>query len=127
MFTISKGIPMSEAEIVLTKQDQLALAIARGNSVAAWARHNDVPRSTAFRWAKEQGVRRLVSDCRRRALDRALGRMASHSGWAVKAIIQLAGTSKSDSVKLTALRALLRDQMEVSQHTELEYRMCEIE
>ena len=47
---------------------QLALAIAQGRSVALWARDNQVPRSTAYDWAGEPGVRRTVEACRRRTV-----------------------------------------------------------
>jgi hypothetical protein len=37
---------------------QLALAVAQGLRVAAWARTNGVPRRTAFRWATDGSARR---------------------------------------------------------------------
>ena len=39
---------MSEEEIPLSPQDRLAMAVAQGKSVTAWARENGVPRRTAF-------------------------------------------------------------------------------
>jgi transposase-like protein len=53
---------MSEEEISLSKQDQLAIAIAQGKSISEWARQNDVPRSTAYDWANDPECRRLVGD-----------------------------------------------------------------
>ena len=72
MFTINpRGGSISE-EILLSKRDRLALAIANGKSVAGWASQNDVPTSTAYKWANHPDVRRTIADCRRRCLDRAL-------------------------------------------------------
>ena len=118
---------MSEAETPLSKQDQLALAIAQGKSITRWARENEVPRSTAYYWANDPDVRRLVEDCRRRSLDRALGSMAGHSMWAVQGVIKLGETAESESVQLRARRAVLHDQMTVSKFSNMEYRMAAIE
>ena len=64
---------MSEQETPLSKQHQLAVAIAQGKSVAAWASQNQMRGTTAFRWADDPDVRRQVQDLRRRHFDRALG------------------------------------------------------
>jgi hypothetical protein len=118
---------MSEPETPLSKQDQLAIAIARGKSVPAWARQNDVPRTTAYRWARDPDVRRLADDCRRRSVERALGWMTGHSLWAVKRIKKLAETADSDSVQLRALRTFVDDVIKVSDFANLEYRVAEME
>ena len=117
---------MSE-EIPLNKQDQLAFAVAQGKSITAWARQNDVPRSTAYGWADNPDFRRLVDRCRRRMLDRALGWLAGHSMWAVKGITKLGETAESESVQLRAMRAVLHDQMAVSRFSNFEYRMAQLE
>ncbi|MFI5461646.1 MAG: hypothetical protein ACHRXM_40190 [Isosphaerales bacterium] len=118
---------MSDEEVPLSKQDQLALAIAQGKSVHWWARQNDVPRTTAYRWANDPDLRRQVEDWRRRSLDRALGWMAGHSMRTVKRITRLGETAESESVQLGALRALLSQQIALSNHANLEHRMAEIE
>jgi len=118
---------MSAEEIPLTKQEQLALAIGQGKSITAWARENDVPRSTAYKWANDRDVRRTVADCRRRRLDRALALMSGRALWAVKEITKLGEAAESESVKLRALRAVLSDQMAVANHADFEYRLSELE
>ena len=52
-------------EVCLDKKTSLALAIARGQSIAAWAKNNEVPWRTAFRWASDPKVRREVEAARR--------------------------------------------------------------
>jgi hypothetical protein len=87
----------------------------------------DVPRTTAFRWAREQQVRAAVEFYRRRALDRAVGRMAKHVDWAAGGIAKLAIDAVSESVKLAALRAIFSNMMAVCEFTALEARMTQIE
>jgi hypothetical protein len=118
---------MSEEEIPLSKRDRLAMAVAQGKSIAAWARQNEVSERTAQRWAAEPDLRRQVEDWRRRILDRSLGFMAGRSMWAVRGIAKLAAAAESESVQLRARRAILHDQMAVSKFSNLEYRMAELE
>ena len=106
---------------------QIALAIAQGQSIAAWAQRNNVPRSSAFRWAKDPKVRRAVDAYRRRALDRAIGRMSSLALKAAEGISGLAKGAESESVQLRAWRAILADHMAVCKFSNLEARVVEIE
>ena len=118
---------MSEEENPFSKQDQLAYAIARGKSITQWARLNQVPRSTAYYWAKDPDVRRLVEECRRRSLDRVLGCMARESMRAFKRISRLGETAESESVQLRASQAVLHDQIAVSKFSNMEYRVGQLE
>jgi len=114
-------------ELPPKKKTQLALAIAQGASVSAWARANQVSVRTAFRWASDPKVRAAAESCRRRAVDRAIGRMAMRTTWAADQIAKLGGSASSDSVKLAALRAILSDMMKINEYAGLEVRMTEIE
>jgi hypothetical protein len=105
----------------------LALAIAQGVSVAAWARASGVNRRTAFRRAKDPSVRKIVEDCRRRMIDQALGRMTRQTNMAANIIIKIAKEADSHTVQLRAARGLLSDVMAVSRFGVLESRMTEIE
>ena len=88
---------------------QLTLALAQGTSAAKWARTNGVPKATAYRWSKEPAVRAQIESIRRRAIDRAVGRMARRMTWATDGIAKLAKNAKSESVQLLALRSILAD------------------
>ena len=74
-----------------------------------------MPERTAYRWAKEPKVRTAVEGWRRRALDRAVGRMAKRATWAADQIADLGATAESESVKLAALRSVLSDMMKVAE------------
>ena len=58
---------------------QLAVALARGTSIRSWGRASDVPYVIAQRWSKDPQVRKMAQDLRRRALDRAVGKVAMRS------------------------------------------------
>jgi hypothetical protein len=116
-----------EEELQQSKKSELALAIARGVSIAAWARKNEVSRRSAFYWAKEPKVREEVEEWRRNSLNRAIGRMAIRSTKAADGIATLAENAESESVRLRAWRAILADQMAVAKFSTLEYRLVVIE
>jgi hypothetical protein len=59
-----------EKEVRRHKKINLAVAIAEGESIIAWAQENGVPERTAFCWAQDSKVRREVEACRRRVSTR---------------------------------------------------------
>jgi hypothetical protein len=106
---------------------QLAIALAQGSSVTAWARDNNVPKPTAYRWAKEPEVRKAMQACRRRILDRAVGMMVKRVPWVVPKLVDLAGGAESESVRLQAIKTIFKEMITVSEYTGLEERVKEIE
>jgi hypothetical protein len=116
-----------QAEDGQATKDGLAHAIARGEAIIAWARENGVRERTAYRWAADPEVRREAEAERRRALDRAIGRLAGLAMEAADGIAKLAQDAQSESVQLRAWRAILTDQMAVARFSDLEQRMVEIE
>jgi hypothetical protein len=106
---------------------QLAVALAQGSSISAWARANNVAKETARRWAREPEVRAEIEALRRDAIDRAVSVFARRAGWAANGICKLASRAESESVKFRALRAVLGDMMAVSKFSGLDERMSELE
>jgi hypothetical protein len=106
---------------------ELALAIAIGTPVVDWARQRKVPIRTAYRWAKQPKVRAAAEAHRRRALDRAVGRMTHSLDWVTKGIEDLAKGAASESVQLSALRSVVSDVITVSKFGSLEDRVTELE
>ncbi len=80
-------------------------------------------------WASslEPQVRGSLESCRRRALDRAIGRMARRATWAAGQIAKLGRDARSESVRLAALRAALSDMITVTRFAGLEVRVTELE
>jgi hypothetical protein len=105
---------------------QLALAIAQGRSVALWARENQVPRSTAYRWASQPEVRAAAESRRRRARKGALARMASRACRASHEVATLAECAESESVRLRALRSIVSGAIATSKFAVLKRRMSAI-
>jgi hypothetical protein len=105
----------------------LALALATGRTVRAWAKLHDVPERTAYSWARSPEVRTQVRRIRRRAIDRAIGRLSRHAAAAADRIAQLADAAQSEAVQLQAARAVLADLMTVSNYAALEGRLAEVE
>ena len=110
-----------------SSKTELALALAQGISCAEWARANNVPKMTAYRWASQPKVLLQVEACRRRAIDRAVGQMTKRVTWVVGRMHTLAKAAESESVQLSALKALLANMMSVSKYSGLEGRMARIE
>ena len=108
-------------------KSKLASAIAEGKSSTEWASANRIAERTARRWADEPETRAEVESIRRGALDQAVGRMSQRVAWATEQIASLAGTAKSESVRLAALRSILFDMMAVSDFTGLEQRIAKLE
>jgi hypothetical protein len=108
-------------------KSQLALMIARGQSINAWASQNEVPLRTAYRWSREPQVRGEVQEWRRHVLDLTIGRLARLSLKATDGIAKLGAGAESESVQLRAWRAVLADQMAVAKFSDLEDRVTEIE
>jgi hypothetical protein len=117
---------MSE-EVPESKKTRLAFAIAQGQSVSAWARQNEVPRSTAYFWANKPEVRRIAETLRRRSLNRAIGRMSRRAAAAADGITKLAKDAESESVKLKAWRAILSDQIAFTKFAGWEGRLADLE
>src|SRR5437868_10080047 len=108
-------------------KSQLALLIARGQTINTWASQNEVPLRTAYRWSREPQVRGEVQEWRRFVLNLTIGRLARLSLKATDGIAKLGAGAESESVQLRAWRAVLADQMAVAKFSDLEDRMTEIE
>src|SRR4051794_12496781 len=116
-----------EKEVRRQQKIHLALAIAGGESIAAWAKENGVSERTAFYWAKDPKVRREVEASRRRVVNQAIGRLTGMTTKAVDGISHLAQEAESESVQLRAWRAILAELMSVAKFSDLEYRLAELE
>ncbi len=120
-------ISAMSGECTKSSKLRLATAMAEGMSVGGWAAKNGVPDSTAYFWAAQPDVRADVETIRRRALDQAISRMASCATWAVEGIVKLGDDAESESVKLSALRAMLSQFISISNYAGLEGRVAELE
>jgi hypothetical protein len=109
------------------QKSKLALAIAKGTSVTIWAKNNNVPKRTAYRWATDPEVRAKVERTRRRALDRAIGHLSDSVNRAAHGITKLADTAASESVRLSAYRTVFSNMIAASEFAELQDRITQLE
>jgi hypothetical protein len=98
---------------------QLALAMAGGTNVAAWAMENNVPKTTAYRWSRSTEVVKQVADIRSAVVDRVIGRLTDNAVAAVEEIGRLARNAGRDSVRLQAARAVVGELITVSNYATL--------
>jgi hypothetical protein len=96
----------------------LALFVAAGGKVATWCDSN-VARGTAHHWYRSDEFQRLVADFRRRAVDRAIGKMAKNLGKAVEKIVKLVEEGESQAIQLSAAKSLIDKLVHVQNHTEV--------
>ena len=105
----------------------LALALAGGSTVKAWATANNVPERTAYTWARSPDVRQRVRRIQRRALERAIGQLSRHAAAAAGQIAALARDAQSEAVRLQAARAVLADLMQVADYADHDDRITALE
>ncbi len=110
-----------------SQKTKFVSAIAKGVSIREWAKKNEVPERTAYRWASDPRVKARVDKCRRRALDRAIGHMSHKVNWAARGITKLAKNAVSEPVRLAALRTIFSNMMDVTEFADLQDRMTQLE
>ena len=110
-----------------SQKSALALAMAAGTSVPAWAKKNQVAKRTAYTWSRSDEVLEQVQRIRRRAMDRAVGRLARNATAAAAQIGRLARKATSEAVRLQASRAVLAELMAISNYATIEDRLAEVE
>jgi hypothetical protein len=106
---------------------QLAVAIASGESITAWAKQRSVSRRTAYEWSRSKGIRRRVASLRRRALDRAVGKLTKGAMSAADVLLKIATGGEQESVRLQAARAILSDLASLSDFAKVQRKIAEIE
>ncbi len=109
------------------KIESLAQALAAGDSTAAWAEVNDVPRRTAYRWAAAAGVKARVRGLRQDLVTDAVGRLAGAATAAVDTLRGLLAEGQPATVRLGAARAILSALIDVQAHAELADRLARLE
>ena len=96
------------------RKNKLVAAIAVGKPIAVWARENKVSRRTAYRWAKDPKVKAAVDARRRKAVDHSIGVLSGRLARAANAIADLGKAAESESVRLSANKAVFSTMIIVS-------------
>jgi hypothetical protein len=103
--------------------EALALAIAAGSTVRAWARANGVPERTAYTWASTPEFKHRVAQLRQQIISRAVGRLAALSTKAAAALGRLLDDPDPE-VRLKSARAIFSDLVSTREHVELSERLA---
>lgn len=100
--------------------------IAAGNSVARAARLAGISERTGFRRMQDPQVLQQISEMRSTLMDVAVDRLCHAADPASQTLYSLL-QAPSDSVKLSAARAILEKSVTVRNYQELDSRMAEVE
>ena len=101
----------------------LARAVARGRSVIAWARQNEVNIEVAREWSQLPDFRQNVEADRFDICDRMAGKLARISSRAIDRLVEISERSGLSSVSVSATNALLKNWIEVSKFFVMEKKM----
>lgn len=105
----------------------LALWLAGGGTVAAWARRSQTPERTARRWSRLPEVLHQVEEIRRKATDRAIGELTRGATAVARRMRHLAHKAESEAVQLAACRAVLADLATLTDQQQLARQLDELE
>lgn len=108
------------------RKDEVALAIAAGETVTDIAARTGVGERTIHRWRTDPAFRQLVRNHRATMTERALGRLADGMTEA-SATLRALLDSGSDSIRLNAARAILEIGNRFHETHAIEQRIDELE
>ena len=110
------------------RQEQVAALLASGYTQARACRECKVGATTVNRWLKDPAFQQRVSELRRQLTERAIGRLADMmAGEALDTLRKLLARSKSDTVKLDAVRTVFEKFLDVTNAAELKDRIERLE
>ncbi len=105
----------------------LLTALAAGRPVVEAAKLAGVGERTVYRRLEDADFRRQLSALRGQMLERAVGMLADGAGEAAGILRTLAAKARSESVRLSASRAVLELGAKLREATELEERIAALE
>lgn len=111
----------------IAKYESLVIAVASGVSVSAWCRTHKTARSTVAKWQSKPEFASDVQACRRRMLDRVVGKFKRAVNRAADGMIKLAASASSEATKLAAQRAVLENLVQIREFAELNQRLDDLE
>jgi hypothetical protein len=88
---------------------ELALAVAGGGSIRAWAKAHGISTTACYEWSREPEFKAKVERIRDRMTDRAVGTLTKNLVSAMEEMSRLARKGKQESTRLAACRAVAAD------------------
>lgn len=107
----------------------LALHIALGGTLRAWAAGNDVSERSCFRWSARPGFKARVAAIRGDLLRSTLGELILASRLAAGELRRIIGphSTASDAIKVRACQVVLAARIDHAAFDEVDARIAEIE
>jgi hypothetical protein len=109
-----------------SKDAALALALARGLTIARAAKTAGVSEATAYRRLREEPFRQTVRDLRTQMTAEAVGVLAAASADAARTLTMLATKSKREEIALAAARAVLDQAARLREQTDLAQELADL-
>jgi hypothetical protein len=109
-----------------TRDDVLAMSLARGVSIRASARQAGVSPRTAHRRLADRAFVERVEQFRRATLDECIGILTSSNVAAARTLRKLL-TDQTAGVRLSAAKAILDSSLRFRDHLEVELRLAALE
>jgi len=103
----------------VTNYEFLVMCVARGFPVSEWCRKNKTAPSTVAKWQSESEFTRDVQEHRRGLLRLAVAKFTGAVNPVAAGVIELASSALSESMKLSAQRAMMEKLVKITEFAEL--------
>ena len=114
----------AEKEALDVQADDLAVFLAQGGQVIAWAQKNKVPQRTAYRLSHTKECAARIAEIRHAVANRVVGHVSRHAVGAVKVIAAIMNSENApETTRLAAAKVLLDRVADLSSWSGLE---CQI-
>jgi hypothetical protein len=104
----------------------LALAVARGRSVAEWASESDVDLETAQQWSELPEFREQVDKYRLEHADRMVAKIGQRAERAIDRLVELSEINDKPSVSIRATEAILDQWIALTLHYVQEWKFQDL-
>lgn len=108
------------------KARQLALAMARGQTLRAWAKAAGIAERTARNWSAHPEFKPLVIELREEIVKRAVARLAGSTVKAVTALVKLL-KSENEGTRLRAAQAILTNYSSLDMYSDIRGRLAALD
>ena len=94
----------------------LSRAVARGRTIGAWARQNDVFPETAQQWSELPEFQEMLDMYRLRHAERLVGKIGRRAERAIDRLVELSELINKPSVSLGATKAIIEKWIVLTDH-----------
>lgn len=122
---------MAQADPVLAtltvREQRFVEGILAGLSIQAAAEQAGISRKTAFRWMRRETVRQAIQEGKRERWSSLEHKLQQYADQALNVVVEIMNGNAGAATRLRAAIAILDLVIKVSEYTELERRVTELE